>query len=229
MKTSPLIFRPSAGTGSSAYSAVLTFRIISEILTPAYILEHSAEIARSLPPPKSAIERDDDRLRFDADQADAVGWLLDISTLIFEGGDGSNAPDNMDWRRFFHFLLRQQSLPVAETVGSRLIRESATVNNKRHRITFAWKSDRHDTASESVALHLIKATDSTAEIELEYGFEGAELSVLEKLTRTLHALVIDFQSGNHRVSLQFDRGQVQSMNAIEAYLKVVNVINHGAK
>ena len=226
MKTFPLQLKPSAAAGNPSFCAALTFRITLELLTPAFVLGHAAEIARTLPPPNSACERDDDRLRFDADEADGFGWLLDLSTLIFEGGE--SAPSNMDWRRFLHFLLRQQSLPVAETLGSRLIRESATVSNKRHRITFAWKSDKHETASESVALHVINTTDSTAEIELEYVFEGAELSVLEKLCRTLHALVIDFQSGNHRVNLQFYRGDNQPMKAIEAYLKVLNVVSHGA-
>ena len=225
MKTFPLNITPSTGRGKPTLRAALTFRILSELLTPAYVLEHAAEIARTLAAPQSASERDDDRLRIDADQSDDIGWFLDISSMIFEGGD--KAPNNMEWRRFFHFMLRQQSLPVAETVGSRLIRKGATVNNKRHRITFAWRSDQPEIASESIALHVIKTTDAEAEFELEYVFEGAELSVLEKLCRTLHALVVDFQSGNHRVNLQFDHGENLPMKAIQAYLKVVNIINHG--
>lgn len=166
----------------------------------------------------SGVAADDRRLRIKEDDAGDLRWFLETACMMFSL---DTQADLIHWRRFLHFLLRQETLPRAETAAKSLS-VPANAFNKRGRINFAW-TDGEIGLTEALSVRAVKVGEQTADIEFEWCFEGPRILVQNAAIRMLHTMAFDLDSPEHPLQLSYDRGPAFIFDAREAHYRVVNV------
>jgi hypothetical protein len=171
-------------------------------------------------PKAKRYEVEDHRLRVDEEEASDVRQFLDLACLTF----GFVTANTLQWRRFLHFLLANDKLPIAENAGALLLRqeENISAENKNQRIAFTNESDSRCT--EVVRLYAFNITDLTAELQFEFVWRGGDIETMSRAIRMLHALVIEVEMGAQPVKVRFDGGPPQELAAVTHWANLASVI-----